>query len=303
MAWNAEPPTPTLSRLAPQRRLLQRSPYQSLQKYTTSFAKPAGTHSFLPTLSIQHGYPNPSRSSPNRLTFLIPHLHGGRCNDGRRASGARCSAERSRGSGISTKRRHVQEEEVPGGGAVRAGVRAGRHLEDYIYRNILQKLDDPAARFIRDREVFYDVDSPKSYNLIKKCIDECSRHDRCPPPRHRGVRLLTRVIDCADEDQPRLFFGQGTEGNYVALSYVWGENQPHCTKATNLDSYTEAIPLQNIPQTISDAITVTRKLGLRFLWVGVLRVTNPDHHHHRLYSPRWRVNVTRTTVSVRQGWP
>ncbi len=53
---------------------------------------------------------------------------------------------------------------------------------------------------------------------------------------------------------------------------MWGENQPECTKTTNLDSYsyTEAIPLQKIPKTISDAITVTRKLGLRFLWVDAL---------------------------------
>ncbi|KAK0215957.1 heterokaryon incompatibility protein-domain-containing protein [Armillaria nabsnona] len=130
--------------------------------------------------------------------------------------------------------------------------------------------DDPAARFIHDREVFCDVDSPESYDLIKKRIDECSRHGRCPPPRHQGVRLPTRVIDCADEGRPRLFVSQGAKGNYVALSYMWGENQPDCTKTTNLDSYTEAIPLQNIPKTISDAITVTRKLGLRFLWVDAL---------------------------------
>ncbi|SJL14218.1 uncharacterized protein ARMOST_17674 [Armillaria ostoyae] len=153
----------------------------------------------------------------------------------------------------------VQGEEVPGG--------------DNTWKIIFQihtTEDDPAARFIHDREVFWDVDSPKSYNLIKKRIDECSRHDRCPPPRHQGVRLPTRVIDCADEDQPRLFVSQGTEGNYITLSYVWGENQPDCTKTTNLDSYTEAIPMQNIPKTISDAITVTRKLGLRFLWVDAL---------------------------------
>ncbi|PBK94673.1 HET-domain-containing protein [Armillaria gallica] len=130
--------------------------------------------------------------------------------------------------------------------------------------------DNPAARFIRDREVFWDVDSPKSYNLVKKRIDECSRHDRCPPPPHQGVRLPTRIIGCADEDQPRLFISQGAKGNYVALTYVWGESQPDCTKTTNLDSYTEAIPLQNIPKTISNVITVTRKLRLQFLWVDTL---------------------------------
>ncbi|PBK76140.1 HET-domain-containing protein [Armillaria solidipes] len=125
--------------------------------------------------------------------------------------------------------------------------------------------DNAAARCIRARELLLDVDSPMCYSLIQKSFDKCARHTDCPPPS--CVRLPTRVIDCADRDQPRIFINKGMEGNYVALSYVWGEEQPHRTTTRNLASYNEGIPLQNIPQTILDAITVTRKLGLRYLWV------------------------------------
>ncbi|SJL12719.1 uncharacterized protein ARMOST_16150 [Armillaria ostoyae] len=128
--------------------------------------------------------------------------------------------------------------------------------------------DDQAARFIHHREVLLHVDSTLGYDLIKKCVGDCLRHERCPPPLR--TLLPTRVIDCANPELPCLFVNQGIEDNYVALSYAWGEKQPHCTTTINLDSYIAGIPLQNIPKTIMDAIKVTQKLGLRFLWVDAL---------------------------------
>ncbi|KAK0232012.1 heterokaryon incompatibility protein-domain-containing protein [Armillaria nabsnona] len=129
-------------------------------------------------------------------------------------------------------------------------------------------VDDQAARFILHPEVLLHVDSTLGYDLIKKCVGECLRHERCPPPI--CALLPTRVIDCTNPEQPHLFINQGIKDDYVALSYVWGEKQPHCTTTKILDSYIAGIPLQNIPKTIMDAIKVTQKLGLRFLWVDAL---------------------------------
>ncbi|KAK0474926.1 heterokaryon incompatibility protein-domain-containing protein [Armillaria novae-zelandiae] len=131
--------------------------------------------------------------------------------------------------------------------------------------------DDPAARFIDHRPMILDVDSPTAYSLIKKRIDDCLLHELCPKPSY--APLPTRVIDCEDLDHPRLFVSNGIEDHYVALSYVWGaalEDLPHCTTTQNLESYIVEIPLNIIPPTIMDAITVTRKLGLRYLWVDSL---------------------------------
>ncbi|KAJ7704656.1 heterokaryon incompatibility protein-domain-containing protein [Mycena olivaceomarginata] len=105
---------------------------------------------------------------------------------------------------------------------------------------------DPAARYISARGVVWEMNNSSTFNLALQCVKDCSSHERCPPPE--ASQLPTRAL-------------------YVALSYVWGEEQPHSTTLENFESYTVAIDLVLIPKTICDAITVTHKLGLRYLWV------------------------------------
>lgn len=127
--------------------------------------------------------------------------------------------------------------------------------------------ENPAAEFIKERGVLKTQDSPKAYALALQCIQECgTNHPRCLPPTLE--RLPTRVIDCTEPTRPRLFITQAAPpGYYVALSYVWGEEQPHRTTEATLHSYTELIDTSYIPKTIRDAIKVTHSLGLRYLWV------------------------------------
>ncbi|PVH71824.1 HET-domain-containing protein, partial [Cadophora sp. DSE1049] len=47
---------------------------------------------------------------------------------------------------------------------------------------------------------------------------------------------------------------------YAALSYLWGEDL-----GTKLESYGQFSPL--IPLVVKDAISVTKELGFRYLWV------------------------------------
>ncbi|PBK94505.1 hypothetical protein ARMGADRAFT_1029585 [Armillaria gallica] len=141
--------------------------------------------------------------------------------------------------------------------------------------------DDPAARYIPGRDILSDVNSTLAYDLIKKRISGCSLHEHCAPVQ-RG-RSPTRVIDCSDPGRPRLFISNGAVEYYVALSYVWGEKQPHHTTTKNLELYIQGIPLKRIPKTIMDAITVTRKLGFHYLWVDsfcmIRRMTRRKKSH------------------------
>lgn len=57
---------------------------------------------------------------------------------------------------------------------------------------------------------------------------------------------------------------------YAALSYCWGAAQPHSTRSSNLDEYMRCIPVSTLPKTLQDAIVVTRKLHLRYLWIDSL---------------------------------
>ena len=133
--------------------------------------------------------------------------------------------------------------------------------------------DDNAAKFITARELVWQVATLERFEqaiqVLQECTGSASGHENCQPAL-KGV-LPTRVIDCQDPSSPRLYVSSpGTCNYYVALSYVWGEDQPYKTTTANLSAYSRSIDCAVLPQTILDAIKCTRSLGLRFLWVDAL---------------------------------
>lgn len=84
------------------------------------------------------------------------------------------------------------------------------------------------------------------------------------------MRLPTRAVDCTDPDHPRLVSTDGRLGKYLALSYVWGEAQPHQTSKANIAAYSAGIDAALLPQTIRDAIHTTHALGFQYLWADSL---------------------------------
>ena len=72
------------------------------------------------------------------------------------------------------------------------------------------------------------------------------------------------------EESAYVHLSSGQKAPYAALSYCWGGPQPiTLTKLTKRDML-RGIATSTLPQTIQDAITVTRKVGLRYLWVDAL---------------------------------
>lgn len=69
---------------------------------------------------------------------------------------------------------------------------------------------------------------------------------------------------------------EGETGQYIALSYCWGGKQSLVTTTATAQEYTDGLPVSKIPRTILDAINLTNKLGLRFLWVDALCILQDD---------------------------
>lgn len=75
---------------------------------------------------------------------------------------------------------------------------------------------------------------------------------------------------------------------YVALSYVWGAPanrpagsmppamDPSWLVKDNVDVFEDALPEDDLPQSVIDAMWVARKLGLRYLWVDRMCVVQDD---------------------------
>jgi hypothetical protein len=57
---------------------------------------------------------------------------------------------------------------------------------------------------------------------------------------------------------------------YMALSYCWGQDQQLKLAQDTIDSMSDEIMWQDLPQTIKDAVLVTQELQIRFLWIDSL---------------------------------
>ncbi|KAF2124326.1 HET-domain-containing protein [Dothidotthia symphoricarpi CBS 119687] len=83
--------------------------------------------------------------------------------------------------------------------------------------------------------------------------------------------LPTRVIDVGDgTNPPRIYSSAAELEPYAALSYCWGQGQNLRLLSTNRDKFHSGISLSLLPRTIADAITITRRMGVKYLWVDAL---------------------------------
>jgi Heterokaryon incompatibility protein (HET) len=65
---------------------------------------------------------------------------------------------------------------------------------------------------------------------------------------------------------------------YVALSYRWGESNHLTTTTGTLRERCECIPLMDMPRTLQEAVTVTRRLGIRYIWIDALCIIQDDQN-------------------------
>ena len=64
---------------------------------------------------------------------------------------------------------------------------------------------------------------------------------------------------------------------YVCLSHCWGEATPLRTTTENLAANLASLPWSKIPRTYQEAITLTRCLGIEYLWVDSLCIIQDDN--------------------------
>jgi Heterokaryon incompatibility protein (HET) len=78
------------------------------------------------------------------------------------------------------------------------------------------------------------------------------------------------VLDISPPDDTaalRILESNGRHAYYASLSYCWGGKQPHMLTAARLAEYCKGIIESTLPQTVRDAVKITRDIGLRYLWI------------------------------------
>src|SRR5450756_2862489 len=102
---------------------------------------------------------------------------------------------------------------------------------------------------------------------MQECVIE--HHDSCPVPQAPTL-LPTRVIDISptsDPGFPKVLETGREPGSFVALSHCWGSKTRFVLDSKNLRHRLCGMALDTLPPTFRDAITVTKGLGYRYLWI------------------------------------
>jgi hypothetical protein len=125
-------------------------------------------------------------------------------------------------------------------------------------------------------------------SIIRHWLNDCdtnSNHSCNPAPLASSVssiqkpRMPTRLLDVGHDGDNTVFLWEtdsrpGVE--WIALSHRWGEHNFSTTVDTR-EKHINGLKLGDLPATFKDAVTVTRALGKRFLWIDSLCIIQgPD---------------------------
>ncbi|KAH7346850.1 heterokaryon incompatibility protein-domain-containing protein [Rhexocercosporidium sp. MPI-PUGE-AT-0058] len=139
----------------------------------------------------------------------------------------------------------------------------------------------PTIKYAPREEVGRFCDPAKiDYSIIKKWIACCEEtHEICsaiPLSATLGPMTPIKYIDL--EQSCLVAFSEAPR--YVALSYVWGRVPTLMTMRNNLEELSQpgafTGKMNQIPQTIQDAMSLTMALGIRYLWVDALCIVQDD---------------------------
>ncbi|KAI1369348.1 heterokaryon incompatibility protein-domain-containing protein [Xylaria arbuscula] len=146
--------------------------------------------------------------------------------------------------------------------------------------------DDPASwdRVGLAYHISGDTSSNEAFRWFQDRLDHCIRaHSLCKTP-YCASKLPSRVLDLnllpGSFPEPnadvRLFESNGAYGRYVCLSYCWGGTIDIRLTKDRYESYTRGIAWATLPQGYRDAIHLTRKLGVRYIWIDSLCIIQDD---------------------------
>jgi hypothetical protein len=120
--------------------------------------------------------------------------------------------------------------------------------------------------------------SDDSWSCALRWLDTCDRfHHSCSKlkdERERTRRYPTRLLDVGplDEKRPTVKLIETSksspQGDYLTLSHCWGASQVIKLMSTNYEEFLVRVP--ELPRTFRHAITVARRLRIRYLWIDSL---------------------------------
>jgi hypothetical protein len=146
-----------------------------------------------------------------------------------------------------------------------------------FFNVVLIKTEDPLHSVYVGRPIEEDPSSPRTSARIINWVKDCNEHPDCTAEL---PLLPARVIDIGDESGDNsvvLREVQDERGRYVSLSHCWGKATQFTTTKASLASHKTNIVYDKLPQSFRDAISITRLLGIRYIWIDSICICQDDN--------------------------
>lgn len=112
---------------------------------------------------------------------------------------------------------------------------------------------------------------------VKGWIRECREdHPNCGQQSEKTCKLPTRLVRLLGDDRAQLYHPAENEfGQYMALSYLWGDPRLHewkssATLVANLTERKEGFDRASLPKALRDALSITEALRKEYVWIDRL---------------------------------
>ena len=125
-----------------------------------------------------------------------------------------------------------------------------------------------------------------SWERTIEWLDECAtKHTKCQSKREfiRKEWHPTRLLDLnpptpSHDDDLRLVLRDedSPSGEYMTLSHCWGKSRLLNLTNDTLERFRQRIALDELSKTFQDAVAITRRLGIRYLWIDSLCIIQGD---------------------------
>ena len=134
--------------------------------------------------------------------------------------------------------------------------------------------------------------------LAKTWLEECvNQHPECQTQQPGYRTLPTRVLDVSLE-RIRLLETHEMGGNYAILSHCWGPKPFITTKLRNIATRCQNIEFSTLSKTFQDAVTVTRSLGLKYLWIDSLCIVQDSKKDWEIESSKMGTYYTYAQICI-----
>jgi hypothetical protein len=126
------------------------------------------------------------------------------------------------------------------------------------------------ATFSR-REMLPSFDVSLARDWLRSCLSSHKCDSLVEPSSIAAPSQVVQILQRAEDLGTRLIsLSKKQNVEYAALSYRCSDEKEHITLGRNLQTYEKSIPLDSLPATTRDAVSITTALDLQYLWVECL---------------------------------